>query len=57
LRYKTPPLRILPLGPELAERVVALTQRDPLHEVPHWTAVMMAEATGIGIGESGVRKV
>ena len=55
LRDKTRPSRISPLGPEVAERVVALTQRDPPLEATHWTAAMMAEATGIS--ESAVRKI
>ena len=55
LRDKTRPSQIPPLGPELAERVVTLTLVDPPLEATHWTAVMMAEATGIS--ESAVRKV
>src|SRR5688572_1610619 len=47
LRDKTRPSRITPLGPEVAERVVALTLADPPGETTHWTADMMAQATGI----------
>ena len=47
LRDKTRPSRIPPLGPEVAERVVALTLTDPPGEVTHWTAAMMATAAGI----------
>ena len=38
LRDKTRPSRIPPLGPEVAERVVALTLGDPPGETTHWTA-------------------
>ena len=55
LRDKTRPSRIPPLGPEVAERVVALTQRDHPVEATHWTASMMAEVAGIS--ESAVRKI
>ena len=53
LRDKTRPSRIPPLGPEVAERAVALT--DPPGEVTHWTAAMMA--TAAGISESAVRRI
>lgn len=39
---KTRPSRVKPLGPEVAERVVALTLADPPVEATHWTANMMA---------------
>ena len=55
LRDKTRPSRIPPLGPEVAERVVALTLTDPPVEATHWTAAMMATATGIS--ESAVRRI
>ena len=55
LRDKTRPSRIPPLGPEVAERVVALTLTDPPGEVTHWTAAMMA--TAAGISESAVRRI
>jgi transposase len=47
LRDKTRPSRIPPLGPEAAERVVALTQMEPPVEATHWTADLMAKASGI----------
>ena len=55
LRDKTRPSRIPPLGPEVAERVVALTLTDPPVEATHWTAAMMA--TVAGISESAVRRI
>ena len=55
LRDKTRPSRIPPLGPEVAERVVALTLTDPPVEATHWTAAMVAVATGISA--SAVRRI
>jgi transposase len=55
LRDKTRPSRIRPLGPEVAERVVALTLSDPPVEATHWTTAMMAAQTGIS--ESAVRRI
>jgi transposase len=55
LRDKTRQSRIPPLGPEVAERVVALTLTDPPVEATHWTAAMMATQTGIS--ESAVRRI
>ena len=55
LRDKTRPSRIPPLGPEVAERVVALTLADPPGETTHWTADMMAKAAGISA--STVRRI
>ena len=55
LRDKTRPSRIPPLGPEVAERVVALTLTDPPVEATHWTAAAMA--TVAGISESAVRRI
>jgi transposase len=49
LRDKTRRSRIPPLGPEVAERVVALTRCDPPAEVTHWTGAMMAERIGISV--------
>jgi transposase len=46
-RDKTRPARIPPLGAQIAERVIALTQEDPPGETTHWTAGMMAKAAGI----------
>jgi hypothetical protein len=44
LRDKTRPSRIPRFGPEVAERVVALTLADPPTETTHWTADLMARA-------------
>ena len=55
LRYKTRPSRIPPLGPEVVERVVTLTQRGPPGEATHWTAKAMAEAVGISV--SSVQRI
>ena len=55
LRDKTRPPRIPPLGPEVAERVVALTLSDPPAEATHWVAAMMAKATGISV--SSVQRI
>jgi transposase len=55
LRDKTRPARIPPLGPEVAERVVALTVQDPPGETTHWTADRMAAAAGISA--SAVRRI
>ena len=55
LRDKTRPSRIPRLGPEVAERVVALTLADPPTETTHWTADLMARASGISA--SAVRRI
>jgi transposase len=55
LRDKTRPSRIPPLGPALAERVVALTLTEPPGETTHWTAELMAAASGISA--SAVRRI
>jgi transposase len=55
LRDKTRPSRIPPLGPEVAERVVARTLADPPGETTHWTADMMAQAAGVSA--SAVRRI
>jgi transposase len=47
LRDKTRPSRVVPLGPEVAARVVALTSSKPPGERSHWTGAMMAGACGI----------
>jgi transposase len=52
---KTRPSRIPPLGPEVAVRVVALTLADPPVETTHWTADLMARASGISA--SAVRRI
>jgi transposase len=55
LRDKTRPSRIPRLGPEVAERVVALTLTDPPTETTHWTAALMARTSGISA--SAVRRI
>lgn len=55
LRDKTRPSRIPPLGPEVAERVVALTLAEPPGETTHWTGRAMAKAAGIGL--SSVQRI
>lgn len=55
LRDKTRPARIPPLGPEVAARVVALTQADPPGETTHWTAAAMAQAASISV--SSVQRI
>jgi transposase len=55
LHDKTRPSRIAPLGPEVAERVVALTRNDPPCEATHWTGAMMAKVSGISA--SAVRRI
>ena len=55
LRDKTRPSRIPSLGPEVAERVVALTVQDPPGETTYWTADMMAQAACISA--SAVRRI
>src|SRR5205823_1381604 len=55
LRDKTRPSRIPPLGSDIAERVVMLTQTEPPVEATHWTASMMAKA--VGISASSVQRI
>src|ERR1700730_1264502 len=55
LHDKTRPSRVAPLGADVAERVVALTQSDPPAETTHWTAPMMAKE--IGISASSVQRI
>ncbi len=55
LRDKTRPSRIPPLGPQLTDRVIALTQEDPPGETTHWTAGMMAKSAGISV--SSVQRI
>jgi transposase len=55
LRDKTRPSRVPPLGPEVAERVIALTRADPPGEATHWTGAMMAKAAGISV--SSVQRI
>jgi transposase len=55
LRDKTRPSRIAPLGQDVPDRVVALTLTDPPAEATHWTADLMAQASGISA--SAVRRI
>lgn len=55
LRDKTRPSRIPPLGLQIAERVVMLTQTDPPAEMTHWTAALMAKV--VGISASSVQRI
>jgi transposase len=55
LRDKTRPSRIPPLGPEVAERVVARTLAPPPGEATHWTAAAMAEVGGVSV--SSVQRI
>ena len=55
LRDKTRPSRIAPLGPEVADRVVALTLADPPGETTHWTAEAMARLAGVSV--SSVQRI
>ncbi len=49
LRDKTRPSRVKPLGPEVAERIVALTLAEPPGETTHWTGRAMAKVTGMNL--------
>jgi transposase len=55
LRDKTRPPRIPPLGPDVAARVVELTQTDPPGETTHWTAAAMAALAKISV--SSVQRI
>src|SRR5271169_1234771 len=55
LRDKTRPSRIPPLGSQIAERVVTLTQTDPPAEMTHWTTALMAKV--VGISASSVQRI
>jgi transposase len=54
-RDKTRPSRIPPLGPEVAERIVALTLAGPPPTASHWTGTAMAKAAGISV--SSVQRI
>jgi len=54
-RDKTRPSRVPPLGPEEAERVVALTLAGPPPTASHWTGAAMAKAAGISV--SSVQRI
>ena len=49
LRDKTRPSRIAPFGPEVGERIVALTLAEPPGEATHWTGRAMAKAAGVSL--------
>ena len=49
LRGKTRPSRIKPLGDEAAAPIAALTLEDPPGETAHWTAALMAKASGVSV--------
>src|SRR3954454_21517055 len=49
LRDTTRAPRVVPLGQEVIDRVVALTATEPPHEATHWTAAAMAKAVGISV--------
>ena len=49
LRDKTRPSRIAPFGPEVGERIVALTLTESLGEITHWTGRAMAKAAGVSL--------
>ena len=55
LRDKTRPSRVQPLGADLTDAVVKLTQSTPPGETTHWTAAMMAKQ--IGISPSSVHRI
>ena len=55
LHDKTRPSRIPPLGSNIIERVVALTQTDPPTEATHWTSAMMAKV--VDISASSVQRI
>ena len=51
LRDKTRPSRVKPFGPEVAERIVALTLAEPPGETTNWTGVSGAR-TGFSLTAS-----
>jgi transposase len=55
LHDKTRPSRIRPLGSNITERVVTLTQTDPPLEATHWTSAMMAKV--VDISASSVQRI
>jgi len=48
-RDKTRPSRVTPFGPEVGERIVALTLTEPPGETTQWTGRAMAKATGVSL--------
>src|SRR5882757_1512696 len=55
LHDKTRPSRIRPLGSNITERVVTLTQTAPPAEATHWTSAMMAKV--VDISASSVQRI
>src|SRR5450756_339753 len=55
LRDKTRPSRIRPLGSNITEHVVMLTQADPPAEATHWTSAMMAKV--VDFSASSVQRI
>ena len=55
LHDKTRPSRIRPLGSNITERVVTLTQTNPPAEATHWTSAMMAKV--VDISASSVQRI
>jgi transposase len=55
LRDKSRPGRIPPLGQEVIDTVIALTNTEPQHEATHWTAAAMAGAAGVSV--SSVQRI
>src|ERR1700716_1810431 len=55
LHDKTRPSRIRPLGSNITERVVMLTQTGPPAEATHWTSAMMAKV--VDISASSVQRI
>src|SRR3954454_18040985 len=49
LRDKTRPSGVAPFGPEVGERIVALTLAEPPCETTHWTGRAMAKAAGVSL--------
>ena len=50
LRDKTRPSGVAPFGPEVGERIVALTLAEPPCETTHWTGRAMAKASQAVLG-------
>src|SRR5674476_521356 len=55
LHDKTRPSRVQPLGSNITERVVTLTQTEPPAEATHWTSTMMAKV--VDISASSVQRI
>ena len=49
LRDKTRPSRVAPFGPEVGERIVALTLAEPPGETTQWTGRAMAKVVGVSL--------